>query len=94
MHAGFGDPPIDSRKYRAQKLAKRADDFATSHGERLGDLRGEVADWAGRLCKARDAADPEAIRVATVELGKNTAKAVKKVYPNADATTPLRTNPW
>jgi len=81
MHAGFGDPSIDSQKYRARKLAKRADDFATSHEERLGHLREEVADWADRLRKARDTGDPDAIRIATVELGKKTADAVGVVYP-------------
>jgi hypothetical protein len=90
MHAGFGDPPIESLRYRARKLTKRARTFAGSHEERLGALRQQVEDWADRLDGAFNASNPEAIRIATVELGKRTAEAVDKVYPESkrdDAAT-------
>ena len=81
MHAGFGDPLVDSQQFRADKLAERARTFAGSHKERLGDLREQVGYWADRLDDAHKASDPHAIRVATAELGKKTAEAVDRVYP-------------
>lgn len=81
MHAGFGDPPLDSQRYRAEKLTQRAREFAGSHEERLGDLREQLGYSADQLDEARNAGDPHAIRIATAELGKKTAEAVDKVYP-------------
>ena len=97
MHAGFGDPPIESRIYRAKKLAKRAREFESDYEERLGGLNGRVTRSAGEVekaCKAEDpdsgetqeatkveAPDPGEIRRATVELSALTAYAVKLVYP-------------
>ena len=81
MHAGFGDPPLGSQRYRAEKLAQRAREFAGSHEERLGGLREQLGYWADQLDEARNAGDPHATRIATAELGKKTAEAVDKVYP-------------
>lgn len=100
MHAGFGDPPMESRIYRAKKLAKRARKFADGHEERLGDLKGRVtrsADEVDKACHTEDpdsgetreatkaeASDPGEIQRATVELGALTADAVELVYPKRE----------
>jgi hypothetical protein len=97
MHAGFGDPPMESRIYRGEKLAKRAREFAEGHEERLGDLMGRVtrsADEVDKACQTKDpdsgetreptkadAPDPGEIRRTTVQLSVLTAKAVEVVYP-------------
>jgi hypothetical protein len=85
MHAGFGDPPIESRAYRAGKLAKRATDFANVHAKplALGDLGGKITDLARQLgegCEALNP-DPGPIRKMTVDLGNLTGAAVARVYP-------------
>lgn len=81
MHAGFGNPSTESRKYRARKLAHRARKFASMHAKPLTELSKLVEDSVRRLEEARVADDPGAIQKATVELGKLTAQAVSAVYP-------------
>jgi hypothetical protein len=99
MHAGFGDPPIESRIYRAKKLAKRAREFADGHEERLGDLKGRVtrsADEVDKACKTEDpdscetrettkadAPDPSEIRAA--DPGEIQRATVKLSALTADA---------
>jgi hypothetical protein len=85
MHAGFGDPPIESRAYRAGKLAKRATDFANVHAKPLAldDLGRKITDLARQLGQACEALnpDPGPIRKMTVDLGNLTGAAVARVYP-------------
>jgi hypothetical protein len=88
MHAGFGEPPIESRAYRGGKLAKRATDFANLHAEPLAldHLGGQITGLARQLGEACEVPNPDAgpIREMTVELGKLTRNAVARVYPDPD----------
>jgi hypothetical protein len=81
MRAGFGDPPIESRVYRAGKLATRATTFANLHVKPLGHLKEPVEESARQLDKACRRQDPAEIQKAIVELSRLTAQAVARVYP-------------
>jgi hypothetical protein len=80
MHAGFGDPPVESRVYRAGRLATRATTFANLHVKRLGHLMGPVEASARQVEEACRCRDPAEIQNATVELSRLTAQAVARVY--------------
>jgi len=80
MHAGFGDPPVESRAYRAGRLATRATTFANLHVKRLGHLMGPVEASARQVEEACRCRDPAEIQNATVELSRLTAQAVARVY--------------
>jgi len=80
MHAGFGDPPVESRVYRAGRLAPRATTFANLHVKRLGHLMGPAEASARQVEEACRCRDPAEIQNATVELSRLTAQAVARVY--------------
>lgn len=89
IHAGFGEPPIESWTYRGDKLANRATEFATLHAkslarDRLGQEILELADQL-RIACAASKPDSGSIQEMTVDLGKLTSSAVAYVYADPEA---------